>query len=616
MGLAPVISLGRAALPALGRAGSGILTGSRAAARLGGRTTRRVGLFGSGAAAMFLGGLFGGSGGSGNIPSPGSRADGDSGQPNGAATQVAAGAAVGSGAGAEINIPALSTPQTAKKVSNPTLSTLNESIVRLTSIALAIADNLRDQQNLLKAQLESSTDLARESAIEGGASAAGVAGAAGIGGAALIGDELNDALSRLEEQNKDQGSSLGGIIGAVLAGLGITSLVKNFFRSQTAAAEAAKRAALVERASGMVSKAFRAAAAISGINDMRQGDVVSGALKLASAAPLTPAVTVPALGLASLASFDDIADKAAAAGAAAETIAGRQVVTRVRPGIFGWATSFGVEQGMEDKSGRFVAIGQVPTLVQAIWDVNSSKANNSRPSANSIKEYNRDLQLTKRVEGMLSSGNFTWDEMFNTAEIGDSYRKRISARQAAAGSSPIPQKMIGGDRSFTEIRSAVLQEIEAQGGTDAEKMQRAIDRGVAPPTGSMSWAQLAKEKGATGEELETAKERLKTPSTSQITPQRGLDFSDLRGQPIDTSYYARRAETPTDITPDDFRLQQSRNMIPFQSSIPTGPGATPPAVGISPSGDLSIGNVPDPTYHGINAFFDQIYFEPNVRTAA
>lgn len=603
MGLAP-IAMG--ALRLSTTVGRGLLTGGRVAGRFAGRAAKGIGLFGAGAASMFLGGLS--NRGSDQLQPTSSGADGNvAGDALSSATQVSAGAAVGSGAA--INVPALVTPKAAKKVSNPSISTLNESVVRLTSIAVAIADNLKEQQNILKAQIETSADLARESALEKG-------GAAPVATPVATGDTNGDvaaALDRLEDSSKDQSSSLSGLITGVLGSLGIASLLKRFFRTQNAAAEAAKRAALVSRAAGMVGRAFRVGAALSAANDIRKGNVVRGALTAATVAPTNPFVTVPSLITAALGSFDDYADKAAAAGAAAETVAGRQVVTREGPGIFSWATTFGVEQGMQDKNGQFVKYGQWPELAQAIWAVRSAQGRGGTASTRDVNLYNRDLQRTARVEALMRDNNFTWEELFQAAETNPE-RATSSMRQAAAGVNPNP--LVGGNPSFSEIRAAALSEIDKQGGSDEEKKQRAVAAGLVAPTNSMSWDQLATVKGVTPEERVAASERLTPTSAGSMVQQRGLDFSDLQRQPIDTSYYANRAQTPTDITPDDFRLQQNQLMIPQQASFPTGPGSTPAPVSVSASGELSVGNVPDPTYHGISDYASHMYFEPSIRTAA
>lgn len=578
--------------------------GLQALGKYGWKYTKGLGLLGAGAGVMLLDRMSGGSGDA-SSKGPVMGRDGEA----LSATPVSANPAVGgrsSTSSADINIPALDTPRTAKRVSNPTISTLNESVVRLTSIALAISDNLRDQQNILKSQLEAGADATRETALEGGSTTVG-GGAAGIAAGAIAADgtQLNNAQDRLEDIEGGGGSTLGNLITGVLSGLGISSLLKNFFRTKNAAAEAAKRATVVSKATGLVSSARK-------FNKSPTGKIAGRTLGLLGAG-------VSAMDTAESVERGDVGGAVLNAG-----LTGLQFIGT---GLAGAATA---------------VIGAVAAPATIIGGLTKGAELEGRNAAQRTAQFEKDtgIKVNTRSNGpgifsvfgatmpestslTIGSRTYSLDEapqevkdlFYYYSDPDSRYAERRAGANRIEANPEYYEKIIqdiNSGKDIIDVSSDTSFKENERESRNKEKL--GYDKPRTPAVGTTSAAAALEAAGGTREDLDK-ESKIPKPKSQPIT-QRGLDFSDLRGEPVDTSYYANRAKTPENITPDAFTMQQSKAMMPSRASFPTGPSSTSAPVGISSSGELTVGVVPDPTYLGLGDYSNQIYFEPMIRTAA
>lgn len=553
-----------------------------------------AGLLGAGAGAMLLDRM---SGGPGVTPSTGRDGGGLS------ATPVSANPAVGgrssTTSSADINIPALATPRTAKRVSNPTISTLNESVVRLTSIALAISDNLRDQQNILKSQLEAAADATRETALEGGSTVgAASGGAAGIAASALAADgtQLNDALGRLKDIEDGGGSALGKVIAGVLGTLGISSLLKNFFRTKNAAAETAKRATVVSKAKDLVTSAKK-------FSKSPAGKMTGRALGVLGAG-------VSAMDTVESVKRGDVSGAVLNAGITGLSLIGTGLAGAAAPVIGAIAAPAALIGGIA-KGAELIGKSDAQRLAQFEKDtgikLNTVIAGGLNPIGKSFTIGNRTYSFNEAPQEVR--------DLFYHYNAGEENKDAFEARDRVKANPKRYKTLIqdiNNGKDIIDVSSDTRFKEKESTARNKEKL--GFNKPRTPAAGTTSALQAFEAAGGTQEDLDT-ESRLPKPK-SQPIKQRGLDFSDLRGEPVDTSYYANRAKTPENITPDAFTLQQSKAMMPSRASFPIGPSSTPAPVNISSSGDLTVGVVPDPTYLGLGDYSNQIYFEPMIRTAA
>ena len=207
-----------------------------AARQLPGAAARDAGKLAKGAGYVALGAAFGAFGGNINSLRDDLAAEREARGIGGTAGSSGSG---GSGVGEAL--PTMKTPQTAQKISNPSLDSIGTQIDQLVKIAKKIGDNLVSQQSLLVSESQTAIRVSKERNAEGAAndndaipepSVRQEGGDIGPMSSAL--DEFADAISALTEalskglnsggSGTTGGGGLGGVAGAAATGAGLGGL--------------------------------------------------------------------------------------------------------------------------------------------------------------------------------------------------------------------------------------------------------------------------------------------------------------------------------------------------------------------------------------------------------